>query len=90
MGLNYIWNARLNGRKLAEIAEPGKTWLMMDFVVAGEWLCRNGIAGHRGAVNVLYADGTVRCTWPFADSPEKGVWKREFDSLTPWAQWAKE
>ena len=60
MGLNYVWNVKLNGRRLASIKDPSKTWLMMDFVATHTYMVRNRFCGHLGKVNVLYADGTVR------------------------------
>jgi len=89
LGLNYVWNEKLSGRKLSEIQDPGKTWLMMDFVAVHEWMVRNGVCGHRGAVNVLYADGTVKCTWPFAYDERENVWRREGKSVDPWLRWAR-
>jgi prepilin-type processing-associated H-X9-DG protein len=67
---NYIWNDALGGQKLAAIAKPEETWLLMDFVAPHEWLVSAGYAGHRGGVNVLFADGTVR--WmPIAEAKGK-------------------
>lgn len=61
----YIWNSTVSAKKLADIAEPKKTWLLMNFVAPHPWMVAQGHAGHRGGVNVLLADGTVRWVKPF-------------------------
>lgn len=58
-GINYLWNESLGGKRLASLANPRETWLMIDAVAAHQWLVANGYAGHCGGVNVLYADGRV-------------------------------
>jgi prepilin-type processing-associated H-X9-DG protein len=89
-GVNYLWNAKLSGKRLTDVAEPDKTWLMMDFVAAHEWLCIHGGAGHLGGVNVLYADGTVRCGWPFALPDDADAWRRDRAAMEQWLEWARQ
>ena len=60
LGLNYVWNEKLSGKRLSNIKDASKTWLMMDFVGTHTYMVRNRFCGHLGKVNVLYADGTVR------------------------------
>ncbi|HYG34024.1 MAG TPA: hypothetical protein VEC99_04530, partial [Clostridia bacterium] len=83
-GLNYAWNQKLSGRKLAEIKDPANTWLLMDFTGAHDWMVMNAYCGHRRGVNILYADGTVKWSPPFATE----VWNK--DASQSWARWAKE
>lgn len=64
LGLNYVWNEKLSGKRLNEIKEPSKTWLMMEFVGTHDWMTVNHYCGHRGWVNILYADGSVRWSRP--------------------------
>lgn len=66
LGLNYVWNERLNGQRLADLADPANTWLLMDFVGAHDWMTANHYCGHRGGVNILFADGTVRWSPPYS------------------------
>jgi prepilin-type processing-associated H-X9-DG protein len=70
---NYLWNEAVSGKRLAGLPNPAGTWLMMDLAAAHEWLVVNRYAGHRGGVNVLYADGHVAL-----DSPAD-VLKNAFD-----------
>jgi prepilin-type processing-associated H-X9-DG protein len=65
IGLHYVWNQRLGGKQLSEITDPSNTWVMADFVIAHDWMTKNHFCGHRGGVNILYADGSVRRTAPF-------------------------
>lgn len=51
LGLTYVWNARLNGRKFP--AE--KTWLLVEINA----LSPDVPAPHYGRYNVLYSDGSV-------------------------------
>jgi prepilin-type processing-associated H-X9-DG protein len=83
-GLNYAWNEKASGRGLADIKDPAGTWLLMDFVAPHDWMVRNRYCGHRGGVNVLYADGTVKWSEPFSSNP--------FDDKAArrWTDWAKE
>jgi prepilin-type processing-associated H-X9-DG protein len=82
LGLNYVWNQKVGGRRLAEIKDPANTWLLMDFVGTHDWMTRNEYCGHRRGVNILYADGTVKWSPPF--TTEGG------DSSHPWIDWARE
>ena len=63
--LHYVWNQQVSGKRLTDIQDPANTWLMADLVVVHDWLVKNHFCGHRGKVNVLYADGTVRSVQPF-------------------------
>ena len=82
LGLNYVWNEKVSGRKLADLKSD--TWLLMDFVGAHDWMVSNHYCGHRGGVNVLYADGAVRWIKPISSEP----WN-ETSSQT-WVDWARE
>ena len=68
IGLHYVWNQRLSGKKLSEITDPDKTWLVADFVIAHDWMAKNQFSGHRGGVNILYADGSVKRMAPFSET----------------------
>jgi prepilin-type processing-associated H-X9-DG protein len=83
LGLNYVWNQKLNGRRLADVADPEKTWLMMDFVGTHDYMCAIQSCGHRGGVNVLYADGTVK--W---DKALPTPWSK--DTPMSWQTWANQ
>jgi prepilin-type processing-associated H-X9-DG protein len=76
IGLHYVWNQRLSGKKLSEITDPDKTWLVADFVIAHDWMTKNQFCGHRGGVNILYADGSVKRTAPFGKA-EWEEWLRQ-------------
>jgi hypothetical protein len=53
MGLTYIWNVRLNGKKLLE---PGiQDWMMVEISA----LSGQVSPPHLGRYNILYTDGTV-------------------------------
>ena len=80
VGLNYVWNAKLNGRKLSELKPD--TWLMMDCAAAHEWMVSNHYCGHLGKVNVLYVDGTVKQITPFSEG-----WRKS--SSGTWEDWAR-
>ncbi len=71
LGLTYVWNEKLSGKKPAEIPDPANTWLVMDFVAVHPWMVTNRSCGHRGGVLALYADGTVRWTEP----PTRDAWR---------------
>ncbi len=73
--MHYVWNQRLSGKKLSEITDPDKTWLVADFVIAHDWMTKNQFCGHRGGVNILYADGSVNRTAPFGKA-EWEEWQR--------------
>jgi len=70
MGLTYIWNEKLSGTKLADVKDPAATWLMMDFVGTHDWMVSVKSCGHRGGVNILYADGSVK----WAEPPTQKEW----------------
>jgi hypothetical protein len=53
LGLTYVWNVRLNGRRLPGKAE--RDWMLIDMCA----LSTNVPAPHLGRYNVLYTDGTV-------------------------------
>ncbi len=89
LGLNYIWNERISGQKLSEIKNPQQTWLMMDFVAVNQWMVLNACAGHRGGVNVLYADGSIKWLYPFPPKEGNNDWVREEKSLAGWLEWAR-
>ena len=77
LGLNYAWNEKISGQRLADLKPD--TWLLMDCVGTHYWLVDSHNCGHRGKVNVLYADGTVKQITPFSTddwqmSPS-GMWK---------------
>jgi prepilin-type processing-associated H-X9-DG protein len=50
---------------------------MADFVIAHDWMTKNRFCGHRGGVNILYADGSVKRTAPF-DKAEWEEWLRKW------------
>jgi prepilin-type processing-associated H-X9-DG protein len=77
IGLHYVWNQQLSGKKLSEITAPSNTWVMADFVIAHDWMTKNRFCGHRGGVNILYADGSVKRTAPF-DKAEWEEWLRKW------------
>jgi prepilin-type processing-associated H-X9-DG protein len=83
-GLNYAWNQKLSGKRLADIKEPANTWLLMDFVGAHDWMVNNGHCGHRRGVNILYADGSVKWSRPFSTE----AWNTK--APQSWLTWAKE
>jgi prepilin-type processing-associated H-X9-DG protein len=83
LGLNYVWNQKVGGKRLSEIKDPANTWLLVDFVGAHDWMTSNGYCGHRRGVNILYADGTVKWSPPF--STEVGG-----KSTHRWLDWAKQ
>jgi len=82
LGLNYAWNEKVGGRKLADL--KADTWLLIDFVAAHDWMTVNHYSGHRGGVNVLYADGTVKWIPPFSTEQ----WNKA--SGGRWGDWARE
>lgn len=53
-GLSYIWNTRLNGRKLRDAAEP--QWLIAEINALSPDVPRP----HLGYCNVLFTDGSVK------------------------------
>lgn len=54
LGLTYLWNVRLNGRKLPR--DPAeRDWLLVEINAASG----DVPAPHLGRYNVLYTDGTV-------------------------------
>ena len=59
LGLHYVWNQQVSGKSLADIQDTANTWLMADIVIVHDWMVKNHFCGHRGKVNVLYADGHV-------------------------------
>ena len=77
LGLNYAWNEKVSGRKLSDLTSD--TWLLMDCVGTHYWLVDSHNCGHRGKVNVLYADGTVKQITPFStddwNKSPSGTWK---------------
>jgi len=83
LGLNYVWNQKVGGKRLSEIKDPANTWLLMDFVGAHDWMTSNDYCGHRRGVNILYADGTVKWSPPF--STEIGG-----KSNHRWLDWARQ
>ena len=54
LGLTYVWNTRLHGRKTPRGTEP--TWMLVEIVA----LSQDVPAPHLGQYNVLYTDGKVR------------------------------
>ncbi|WP_372932073.1 H-X9-DG-CTERM domain-containing protein, partial [Mariniphaga sediminis] len=60
VGLTYIWNSELNGKRLKDIKDPSNIWLIADVAAVHEWMVEKRYAGHSGGVNVLFADGSVR------------------------------
>lgn len=83
LGLNYVWNQKVGGKRLADFKDPANTWLLMDFVGTHDWMTRNDYCGHRRGVNILYADGTVKWSPPF--STEIGG-----KSSDCWIDWARQ
>jgi prepilin-type processing-associated H-X9-DG protein len=83
-GVNYAWNEKVSGRRLAEINDPSNVWLLMDFVAPHDYMVENRYCGHQGGVNVLYADGSVKWSRTFSSdpSPQKGKFG--------WVNWARE
>ena len=80
-----MWNVRLNGKRLGEIKDPGKTWVAMDFVGVHDYMVTNRYCGHLGKVNILYADGTVRL-----GEPPLYQFRRKTKEKTYWIDWAKQ
>lgn len=80
--INYVWNEKISGRKLSDL-KPN-TWLLMDCVAAHYWMVDNHHCGHRGKVNVLYADGTVKQITPFS------VDDWQISPSGTWKDWARE
>ena len=54
LGITYIWNVTLNGRKLHAAGSP--TWMMTEMSALSE----NVPPPHLGVYNALYTDGHVR------------------------------
>lgn len=84
LGLNYAWNQKAGGRKLADLQDPAHTWLLMDFVGAHDWMVNHAYCGHRRGVNILYADGAVKWSPPFSTEV------RNPPASPSWLNWAKE
>ena len=82
LGVNYIWNEKVNRQKLSDLKPD--TWLLMDCVAAHYWMVDNHYCGHRGKVNVLYADGTVKQVTPFSVD----AWN--MSPTGTWNDWARE
>jgi hypothetical protein len=53
LGLSYLWNVRLNGKKISREDEP--EWMLVDI----QALSSDVSAPHLGRYSVLYTDGTV-------------------------------
>lgn len=53
LGLTYVWNHKLNGRRLPRSGPP--RWMLIEMTAASADLP----APHGGHYNVLYTDGTV-------------------------------
>lgn len=53
LGLTYVWNVRLNGRKIPPVEE--REWMLVEMNA----LSAEVPAPHLGRYNVLYTDGTV-------------------------------
>lgn len=83
LGLSYVWNEKLGGRKLRDIANPSEVWLLMDFVGAHDWMVENGFCGHRRGVNALFADGSVRRIPPLSTEVPPREGRRS------WLEWAR-
>jgi prepilin-type processing-associated H-X9-DG protein len=56
----------------------------MDFVGAHDWMANNAYCGHRGGVNILYADVSVKWSPPFSTE----AWNKSAPQA--WVRWAKE
>jgi len=54
MGLTYIWNSALNGRRIPREGKP--VWLLVEMTAINEELP----TPHLGHYNVLYSDGSVK------------------------------
>lgn len=54
LGLTYLWNTRLNGRKIPRSSNP--EWMMVEINALSDEVP----ASHVGHYNVLFTDGTVR------------------------------
>jgi hypothetical protein len=54
LGLAYVWNVKLNGRKMARDSDP--EWMLVEISA----LSADVPAPHLGQYNVLYTDGKVR------------------------------
>jgi hypothetical protein len=54
LGLTYVWNVRLNGKKTPRDDQP--TWMLVEICA----LSSDVPAPHMGQYNVLYSDGKVR------------------------------
>jgi prepilin-type processing-associated H-X9-DG protein len=64
LGLTYVWNTELNGRKLP--GEGQRTWMLVDLNA----LSPDVPAPHMGRYNVLYTDGKVeRVKYALMDLP---------------------
>jgi prepilin-type processing-associated H-X9-DG protein len=84
LGLNYVWNQKLSGRKLSGLKDPANTWLLMDFVGAHDYMVNHAYCGHRRGVNILFADGSVK--WSRAFSTE--AWNT--NAPQAWVRWTRE
>jgi len=82
LGLNYAWNEKVSGRRLSDLTPD--TWLLMDCVGSHYWMVDNHHCGHRGKVNVLYADGTVGQIIPYSTDD----WQPSPSGM--WKDWARE
>ncbi len=82
LGLNYAWNQKVSGRKLSVLTP--ETWLLMDCVGSHYWLVDSHNCGHRGKVNVLYADGSVKQMTPYSTDD----WQKSPSGM--WKDWARE
>lgn len=64
LGLTYVWNVRLNGRKIPR--GQAREWMLVDI----QALSTDVPPPHLGKYHVLYSDGTVeRITQPAAQLP---------------------
>ena len=64
LGLTYIWNSSLSGKRLPRSGPP--VWLLVEMTAIGSDLP----PPHFGQFNVLFSDGTVhRVTSPLKELP---------------------
>jgi prepilin-type processing-associated H-X9-DG protein len=78
IGLHYVWNEKVSGRRLAALKSPAETWLLMDIFGTHDFLVLAGHAGWDGKIPVLFADGHVALQPPPNDN---GTWS--------WRAWAE-
>ena len=63
--ITYLYNSKLSGKRMSEVTDPSKTWLLADLCLVDSRLpCT-----HMDGANILFADGVARLV-PKAQFPK--------------------